>query len=342
MPIRKMPPHKQPVIRAAQRSTLLALCLAFSALVLGSADLLAQEPATEEDEKGDVIEGSLTVDGRERSYRLFLPSRYSERKKRQMPLLLALHGGRGNAEQMKELSGFDELAEEKRFIVAYPNAIDHHWNDGRQVTGFRSHRENIDDVEFLMGLIGALTEQYNVDRKRIYLAGVSNGAMMALRVACEKAASISAVASVVGALPENVFRTCRPSRPVPVIMINGTEDHLVLWQGGPVRLWGSSFGTTISVPRTVQHYVTQYGCRGQPDIENLKNINPKDGTNVARHDYKCQGRLGIRLYRVNGGGHRWPGAEREIFPNILGLESKDIDASLEIWNFLSGFRRPVS
>ena len=132
---------------------------------------------------------SLTHNDLERAYHLHIPSSY--RNSTAAPLVVALHGGGGSGQKMATLSRLSLLADQNGFIVAYPEAVERHWNDGRGLSQYRSQKENIDDVGFISGMIDAISGDYNIDQERVYVTGASNGAMMSLRLGCELADKIA-------------------------------------------------------------------------------------------------------------------------------------------------------
>ena len=172
---------------------------------------------------------SIIFAGLERTYHIHIPIPASYDKASPIPLLIVLHGGGGTGEGMVKLTqgGFNILSDKEGFIVVYPDGIEKHWNDGRENVRYRAHREKIDDVGFISALTDHLVKQYNIDIKRVYVTGISNGAMMSLRLACELSEKITAIAPVAGSMPENMPSQCSPSRPIPVLMISNTDDRLV-------------------------------------------------------------------------------------------------------------------
>jgi polyhydroxybutyrate depolymerase len=168
------------------------------------------------------------------------------------PLVFALHGGGGTGKKMNRLTDFNRLSDQHGFIVIYPDAVEKHWNDGRGLTDYRAQRENIDDVGFISNLIDVIAGDYAIDRKRVYVTGASNGAMMSFRLACELTDKITAIAPVIGALGENISEKCTPSKPIPVFIIGGTGDPLVPWNGGHVHLFRKKLGSVLSFPETAR------------------------------------------------------------------------------------------
>jgi polyhydroxybutyrate depolymerase len=165
------------------------------------------------------IAATLTHDGLERTYRLHIPATYNEAQP--PPLVLALHGGGGTGENMVRLTGdLNALADAEGFLVAYPDGMDKHWNDGRPLSSRRAYTENIDDVGFLKALVDRIAQDYAVDPGRIYAMGISNGGMMSYRLACEAPGTFSAIAAVVSSMSVELFASCAPAQPISVQVMN--------------------------------------------------------------------------------------------------------------------------
>ncbi len=278
------------------------------------------------------LSGTTDYRGLKRTFLIHLPARYETGTK--LPLLVALHGGGGSGRRMKRFSRFDTIADREGFMVAYPDGIGRQWNDGRKIAESRAHRENVDDVGFLAGLVDYMVRKYGADPKRVYFAGISNGALMSYRLACEIPEKIAAVAAVTGNLPEHLA-SIKPRGPVPVIIINGTEDPLVPWNGGPVRIPfmpGRERGRVISAPATAAYWARANGCNAAPVVDELPDSDPGDGCRVIRHKYPgCIADL--ILLELKGGGHTWPGGSQYLPVRIIGRVCRDINASETIWEF---------
>ena len=281
---------------------------------------------------------SIIFAGLERTYRIRIPSSYD--KSTPLPLLIALHGGGGSGEKMEELTlrGFNRLSDKESFIVVYPDGIEKHWNDGRENVSYRAHREKIDDVGFISALIDHLVKQYNIDIKRVYVTGISNGAMMSFRLGCELSEKIAAIAPVSGAMPKDLV--CSPLRPVSVLVISNKEDPMVPWEGGEIRFGRQRFGEVLSVEESVRLWVHHNQCSSSPANLLEPDKDPQDGTRVRREEYG-QGKEGteVVLYAIEGGGHTWPGGQQYLPAWIIGKTSRDIDANEVIWNFFKRHAR---
>jgi polyhydroxybutyrate depolymerase len=280
----------------------------------------------------------ITVTGLKRSYHLYIPN--TDHDETSAPLVIALHGGGGTGKKVDKLFRLNALADKYGFIVAYPDAFDHHWNDGRGVKKYQSQRENTDDVAFISTVIDAIAEDFNIDEKRVYVMGASNGAMMALRLGCELTPRITAIAPVIGSMPVNLASRCAPSNPLPLIMINGTDDPLVPFEGGYVHVFRKKLGKVLSVRQTIDFWVARNGCEPKPRIHMEPDTDPEDGTRVQKSVYsQCTDDAEIVLYTIKGGGHTWPGGYQYLPEFLIGKTSRDFNASETIWDFFNGHRR---
>ncbi len=263
---------------------------------------------------------TITVDGLERTYEFYAPA--SVKANQATSLVIALHGGGGQGRGMRRLTGFNALADEKGFLVVYPDGLNRQWNDSRE---FIQGRTQADDVAFIRALIAALKHQYSIER--VFVTGISNGAMMTYRLACELSDQITAAAPVAGNLVKGY--DCKPSNPVPLLAINGTTDPLVPYNGGAVA---RKRGDVISTDDTMTIWASNNGCTGDPTEEALPNSDPSDGSRVNKRTYpSCSAPL--VLYRIENGGHTWPGGSQYLPKRIIGSVNRDINATQVIWAF---------
>lgn len=289
--------------------------------------------------QGERVAETLVHGSRERTFLVYDPP--SRDRAIGAPLVIVLHGGRGTGERMVWLTraGFDALADRDGFVVAYPDGIDSHWNDGRDAP-YRAHQEGVDDVGFLVALIDHLAAGRGVDPGRVYVAGISNGSMMAQRLACERPDRVAAIGAVGAPLPEALAGT-PPARPVPAIIVHGTEDPLAPWGGGDIRFWWRRLGRVISVPDTARFWAAADGAVEDPVETWVEDRAPDDGTRVRRLAWGAEGAPGeVVLYAVEGGGHTWPGGQPYLPEFLVGRVSGDFDACEEIWAFFRRHRTP--
>lgn len=253
------------------------------------------------------------------------------------PLVVVLHGGLGDDDDTVVLSfgKLNQLALEDDFLVAYPSGVGGHWNDGRNVQRYVAQRERIRDVDFLSKLIDELVQKRNADSNAVFFVGVSDGAMMAHRFACERTAKLQAFAAVIGAMPYNVAR--RKSRcekePVSVLMINGVEDPIVPWEGGTVRFDDHELGKVLSAERTFSFWMRHDGCE-DVKISMIPDFDPTDGARIERRKaLGCRDATKVELFAVHGAGHTWPSGWQYLPQSMVGTVSKDIDATVAVWRF---------
>jgi len=291
-------------------------------LALGAADLLGPGDHTR----------TLEVDGRERSYLIHVPEKYDPRQP--TPVVLVFHGAGTNARMMVRFCGLSEKADEAGFIAVYPNGtgaagIFLTWNAGGLHPNLAEGKP--DDVKFVDALLDDLLGVVNVDPKRVYATGMSNGGMMCYRLAAELSGRIAAIAPVGGTM---AIKEAKPARPVPVLHFHGTADRLVPFQGP--REGMQEFLTFLSVEETVQTWAKLNRCRPEPAVEKLED-KADDGMTVTKKTFKPQeGGAEVILVEIDGGGHTWPGREPPI--GLIGESTKDVSANGMIWEFFQRHR----
>ncbi len=307
--------------------------------LLAGIALLICLSSTASDQKNSLLHNNL-----KRTYRIHLASSYDTYEK--MPLVIVLHGKGGNGKSMILLTrkGFNKLSDQEGFIVVYPDGIEMNWNDGRMddETNDRAHRENIDDVGFISALIDTLVKEYHADPDKVYVTGISNGAIMSYRLACEVSRKITAIAPVCGSMPYLLFPQCPMTRPVSVMAINSTDDPLVPYQGGNIYggIIKANLGKVLSVDETIGFWINRNRCSTTPVVTELPDLSPGDGTKVTRKQYinKTEGSEVI-LYVVSGGGHTWPGGFQYLPEKIIGKTCRDFNACEFIWSFFKKHTR---
>lgn len=300
-------------------------------LLLPSLPVTAQDtPVDGFDEPGGYTIG-FVIGGVERSINVFIPESYAA-DGAPVPLLIALHGAGGTGQGMASFSGFNALASEEGFIVVYPDGHNGAWNDARPDPRVLQ----VDDVRFISLMIDFLAERLNIDADRVYAAGYSMGGMMAFRLGCQLRDKIAAVASVASTFPAYQLDACLFARPVPVLVIQGTEDSVI-----PVGGYRDSYGNRLmlSADETMRYWAESNGCQTAVRLQFLADADAEDGTRVRRESYDgCADGASAELLRVTGGGHTWPGHPIQTTFE-LGVTSMDIDASAEVWRFFEAQTR---
>ena len=272
-----------------------------------------------------IISGGLS-----RTYIVHLPPAYQNQGAQSFPVVLAFHGGGGKADGMDKLTHMNATADQDDFIVVYPNGYKNSWADGRGVTN--AEKDNVDDVQYTSDLITDLAAHYRIDPKRIYATGISNGGFFSERLACDLSSTIAAIASVAATFSVNLAGRCAPTRPVPFLLIQGTADPLVPFEGGTVAL---ERGEVLSAKGAVADWVAIDGCTS-PSIDGNDPDVADDDTTISHQFYtNCSGGTKVSFYAIHNGGHTWPGGYQYLPEVAIGKTSRDMDASEVIWQFFS-------
>jgi|GEM_PF-100307 len=283
---------------------------------------------------------TLVHDGRQRSYFVHYPGNRLPAEPK--ALVLVLHGGGGaDAREMARRTGMNRIADREGFIVVYPMGINGQWNDGRGKT-FRRAQDNtdVDDVGFISAVIDTLGAKGQADPRRVYATGLSNGGMMTYRLGIELGNRLAAIAAVIANLPETMSGR-KPARPLPVLIMNGTDDRMMPWNGGAVRVLGREYGTVLSTDRTVRYWVGAADLPLKPRTRTLEDRIQEDRCTVEVDEYREDSNpVEVVLYRINGGGHNLPGGNTPDRPLLLGRKCMDIDGMEAIWSFFKKHSLP--
>jgi polyhydroxybutyrate depolymerase len=267
----------------------------------------------------------LRIDGRDRTFTVRPPK--EAREDGPTPLVLVLHGNHPSADgsMMREWTTFDEQADAWGFAVAYPDGHGGCWADGRGVT--TAEEAGVDDVAFLRAVIDWSAERYGTSPHRTVVAGVSNGAFMAHRLALEASDRVAVIAAVAGCLPANLSGL-RPSHAVSAMLIHGTADRLALIDGGYSRHLGPNGeprGRTLSLRETAEHWRAVDGCPPEPGETRTTVFSSRTDSEAG------VGGTRVVAWTVFDGGHSWPGAPSP--PERGEPTSQEFDAAEEICRF---------
>lgn len=272
---------------------------------------------------------SFTHAGLERVAILHLPSPPVAARPR--PLVIVLHGLMTTAAMTQAMTRFDQVADEHDFLVVYPDGVGKMWRfwEGTGRKPPNRDLEVVDDPGYLLHLVDHLAEEKLIDRRRVYLTGFSNGGFMANRMAWEYGDRFAAIASVAGSIP-NLLLDAKPVRPVPTLLIHGTEDAIVDFGGSQKFGRGTQF---VGARDVAKWWAGKNHC-GTAEATLLPNT-CDDGTLVRQVRYPAGAAGGeVCLLEITGGGHTWPG--KVILPQaIVGTTCQDISASQVIWEFCS-------
>jgi len=263
---------------------------------------------------------TLTFGGIERTYRLYRPA--ALKHDAPVPLVLVLHGGFGNGANAERGLHWDQSAEAHGFVVLYPDGVGRAWNAGACCG--QPVQRRIDDTGFLTALVEQTIYAENVDPHRIYATGISNGAMMAYRLACESTLAFAAIGPVAGTFS----KTCEHPKPTSVLAIHGLADRNVPFNGGI----GSGVDRSPRPP--VPDVIAQWRA-----VDRCGPAQLHDAGTVHDESSACAEERTVELITVAGAGHQWPGAEppAPAAVALLGLEqpSHALDATAVLWEFFA-------
>jgi len=273
---------------------------------------------------GDTVR-SLTFDGLERTYILHVPAGYDAA--RPTPLVLAFHGLSLNGSEMRRISQFNAQADASGFFVAYPDGTGKtaSWNGGHCCSDAAMGR--VDDVGFVEALIGEISTLANIDTKRIYATGFSNGAIFVYRLACQLSDQIAAVGPIGATQVIADQEACPAGRPIPIIHFHGTADRMNAYQGGAVAS-GLEF---VSVPQAMAYWAQRNGCPATPQ-------NTQSGSIIHDIYGPCSQNATVELYTITDGEHAWPGGE--AVSAQVGEPTMEISATPLMWEFFAAHPLP--
>lgn len=264
---------------------------------------------------------TLVSGGASRTFHLYRPQGLPDA----VPVVVMLHGGFGSGAQAERSYHWDAEADRGHFLVAYPDGLNRAWNAG-SCCG-EPERRNIDDVGFITAMVDTLARQIPVDRARIYVAGMSNGAMMALRLGCQTDV-FAAIAPVAGTL----LTDCSAARPTSVLQIHGTADDRVPYGGGPGKAFAVNGSARVDGPSVDSVNATWRG------IDACAPPTSTTAGDVTTRTAACADGRTVELISVAGAGHQWPGGEPSpLAEKAAGIPapSTALDATGAIWQFFA-------
>lgn len=288
------------------------------------------------------ISTGTTYNAAKRSFLLHVPPRYQPDSP--LPLVVVIHGAFSTGGQTEAETGFSALADEERFLVAYPEGIGlfglfQHWNAGHCCG--KAADEQVDDVGFLAEVISTVRQKLAVDPGRIYMAGMSNGGMLTYRFAVERSGDLAALAVVSGTIGSTFGDDGQPRglpQPgctVPVIVVHGLDDDTIPAKGGDT-LRPQGMRSFLPAADACDFWRTANGCEQEPLTETFHN------GSVHRLAWnRCRDGSSVEYYQLAEWGHQWPAP---WFTNRLATDHplRGFDVTRRIWEFFCRFRRSGS
>jgi polyhydroxybutyrate depolymerase len=264
---------------------------------------------------------TITVGGTQRTVHLYRPAGLSGAA----PLVVMLHGGYGTGVQAEDSYHWDPEADSGHFLLALPDGLNNSWNGGGGCCG-RSARQNVDDVAFLTQMVATLRGEISIDPSRVFVSGVSNGGIMAYRMACQ-----TDIFDAVGVDSTTMLVPCGSARPVSVLHIHGTADPIIPYKGGTGEAYGLSGAaiTTPPIPSVNADWRATDHCPA-PVVTTSGVLT----TSIAT----CPGGKTVELITIAGAGHQWPGGDPNRKEEIIfhtGAPSTALNATQVIWQFFA-------
>lgn len=287
-------------------------------------------------QENSLIKRTIKQGEQERVYLIHYPGNL----KPEIPsvLLVVLHGANGTPDRMAERTEFNKISDREGFTVVYPGSIGKQWNDGRGVSTRRGKDvSTIDDVGFISSLIDSLIITGDADSSNIFVTGMSNGGMMTYRLGIEIGSKIKAIAAVIANIPVSISEE-KPAKKLPVLIMNGTEDPIIPWNGGKVKILWKNYGEVVSTEKTLNYWLSADSITSKPLVTILPDKDKEDNCRVEKAVYKAGNKPEqVVLFSIKGGGHNLPGGNTPDRPRVVGHKCNDITATEEIWLFFKQY-----
>lgn len=273
---------------------------------------------------------SITVGGQQRTYRVYRPTSLSAGTP--TPLVVMLHGALGTGQQAESSYGWDAEADAGHFVVAYPDGLNRTWAVSDTCCGPPAAK-HVDDVAFITRVVSAISASLPVDQKRIYATGISNGGMLAYRLACD-----TTIFAAIGGDSTTMLSDCPSPAEASLIHIHGTADRTIPYAGGPGKRDNGGTGANPAdtsgppIPTLVSRWRTIDRCA--PSSTSTKG---EISTSVA----ECPDNRAVELITITGAGHQWPGqpGPQGRLASRLDPPYQGLDATSTIWNFFAAHPR---
>jgi len=270
-----------------------------------------------------LVSDSIYVDGNYRTFHYYRP----DPQARGQAVIFILHGSGGNGRQMIGPAGrLQQQASAENLLLIYADGYKNFWNECRKMANSDANLEDINEQAFFQGMLAQVGKKYGADTSGFYAIGMSGGGHMAYKLAITLPQKCKGICAIVANVPEPSNMDCVESNiAVPVMIINGTKDNVNPYNGGEMRVNGSSFGRVRSTENSLSYWakMARYNTnpRIKPDLDTL----PANGQSITRHIYEAKGKPRLELLEVIGGTHDFP---------------KDLDAFIESWTFFKSHHKP--
>ena len=279
---------------------------------------------------GKVTRGTIDVGRMKRTYLTYVPRGL----RNGAPLVIIMHGSGQSGARIRTSTAyaFDRLADERGFAVVYPDGYEGYWNACNVVGDYSANGLNLDDVRFLTAVADQLIAGIGSDPRRVFAVGISRGGSMAIRLALEAPSRFRAVAAVSESVPTPDNFKCSP---VPqgtssIMIMNGTRDPIVPFDGGEVRFLGLlKRGKVRSSRASAQYFADLNHIADAPDIRETRT---SDGVRVEQVLWRNDSPVEVELVAIHGGGHGIP-QPYVRYPRILGPTAREVNGPAIVWDF---------
>ncbi|MDT4990881.1 MAG: polyhydroxybutyrate depolymerase [Actinoplanes sp.] len=268
--------------------------------------------------------GTMRISGTDRTYRVYRPADLPT----PAPLVLVLHGAAGTGRQAEESYGWDAEADHGRFLAVFPDGVNRTWDADADCCGVAA-RDKVDDVGFLTQLVGSFASL--TDKSRIYATGISNGALMSYRLACD-----TTVFAAIAAVSGTMINSCARPAPISILAIHGTADATIPYNGGPGKRSNQGAGTRL--PAKIDGPAVPALMQTWRKIDDCGPAKATTAGTVTTSTATCPQGRSVELITVAGAGHQWPGGrEAPLAQKLLGLAppSTALKATPTIWTFFA-------
>ena len=266
--------------------------------------------------KAQLLSDSLKIGNNYRSFHFQKPSSGNSNAS----IVFVLHGSGGNGlGARKSAMSLENVSEKEHIILVYPDGYKRYWNECRKAATSLANVENIDENKFFAEMISYFQKHYKTQPGNVFVVGTSGGGHMAYKLAMTMPEKIKAITAIIANLPTDSNLDCAPvSKPLPVMIINGTKDPLNKYEGGEMSTGGVYLGAVRSTNETFRYWANLAGYKGEPVKTLLPDLDPTDGKTIEKYVYALKGKPNIVLLKVINGKHDYP---------------NDIDVHLEAWSF---------
>lgn len=251
-----------------------------------------------------LINDSLLIEGHYRTFHFHKPAQ----SLRNPSLIFVLHGSNGDGlGMMSRAATMEPQATAENTLVVYPDGYKKYWNECRKSSPAQANQEDINEQAFFSGMIRYFSQHYQVNDKQVFAVGTSGGGHMAYKLGLTMPGTFRAITAIIANLPDTTNMDCVPTgKPMPVMIVNGTEDPINPYNGGAVILGTMNMGAVQSTDRTLNYWATLAHYQGPPTEQLLPDTDPGDGKRIVRYTYQAKGKPEIVLLKVIGGKHDYP------------------------------------